>query len=78
MTNLDKMNELVSNNADKETVKNWAYANRIWLCSLPDEDEFKNMENSVNAFIKTDFFQENMMGDERLVWDKFLDADYVN
>lgn len=80
MTNLEKMNELVNEPGDyddKKDIKDWAYVNRVWLDYLPKHDEFRSMENSVKAFKETDFFKKNKMMDEFEVWDKFLDAEYV-
>ncbi|MBD1379130.1 hypothetical protein [Metabacillus arenae] len=77
MTNLEKMNELVGTiNSAKEQVINWAYMNRIPLCCLCDEQEFEEMENSVEAFMDTVFYMNS--DDENEIWDKFLDANYID
>lgn len=54
MTNLEKMNDLVGTNADKEQIINWAYMNRVLFDSLFLEKEFEVMEKSVMAFVETD------------------------
>lgn len=74
MTNLEKMNNLVRQNATKQQIKEWAYMNRILVCVLDLEQEFEPMANSVKAFMDTDEFKQ--CKDEHEVWDKFLDAEF--
>lgn len=75
MTNLEKMNELVKSNATKEQIKSWAYMNRITVMSLPLEEEFNELEHSVNHFIEN--YDYHSKANEHDVWDNFLDAKYV-
>lgn len=75
MTNFEKMNELVNGNADKDQIIKWAYMNRILIESLQLEEEFEEMESSINAFMDTDAYYD--FHDEFDLWDKFLDAEYV-
>ena len=76
MTNLEKMNQLVGDEASKDLIIKWAYMNRILVYDLHFEDEFEEMESSVHNFMSTKFFMEN--DDEFKLWDKFLDSDYVD
>ena len=76
MTNLEKMSQLVGSSADKETVVQWAYMNRVPLIDLPFEDEFVEMKASVDEFFKTHDPIQDQMG-EKKNWEEFLDADYV-
>jgi hypothetical protein len=73
MTNLEKMNELVGSDADKDQIVKWAYMNRILVDCLHLEEEFESMKNSVNSFMDNCEFNSN----ELEVWDKFLDTEYV-
>lgn len=73
MTNLEKMNQLVNEDASKQTIVNWAYMNRVWLCDLPYHKEFECMKSSVDSFIDAGEYG----GDETENWNKFLDAEYV-
>jgi hypothetical protein len=75
MTNLEKMNELVGTNADKNQIGNWAYMNRITVDCLHLEEEFVSMTQSVDNFTDTDFYFH--CDDEHEMWDKFLDAEYI-
>lgn len=77
MLNIDKMNKLVDSSSNKEEIIQWAYMNRIPVICLPDEEEFESMENSIQAFIHTDYYSEND-SDEHKLWDKFLDSVYVD
>ena len=74
MNNLEKMNELVSSDATKEQIKDWAYMNRILITNLEFEEEFETMKNSVNVFIESEDFSEECS--ELELWDRFLDANY--
>jgi hypothetical protein len=76
MTNLEKMNELVGAKVDKEHIKKWAYMNRIIVDCLHLEEEFSSMTRSVNTFMDTEFYQNCC--DEYKLWDKFLDAQYID
>lgn len=74
MTNLEKMNELTESRATKEQIKNWAYFNRIHVCSLYlDEESFATLENSVEHFVNSDLFGE----DEFKNWEHFLDSEFI-
>ncbi|NMH69098.1 hypothetical protein HF072_09890 [Bacillus sp. RO3] len=47
MTNLDKMNALAGTQADKKTIKDWAFHNRIYVISLSlDEDTFIRLSST--------------------------------
>ena len=74
MTNLKKMNELVGASANVEQIKSWAYMNRICVCVLHEEDEFKIMEKQVDHFVESDLYSD----DERENWSKFLDAEFID
>jgi len=77
MTNYEKMIQLVKSDASKDQIKAWAYMNRVTVCMLPYEaEEMKPMLKSVDAFMNTKDYQIGLDEDE--VWDKFLDAEYVN
>lgn len=76
MTNLEKMNELVGSNVDKEKIINWAYTNRIFVSDLPYEDKFQCMEKSVEAFYNNEKYAD-VFGDGRDEWGVFLDLEYV-
>ena len=73
LTNLEKMNELVSDNADIDTVSRWAYMNRILVSCLDMEEEFETMKNSVETFVNSDMYSD----DEHENWRKFLECEYV-
>lgn len=75
MNNLEKMNELVSSNASKKQIKDWAYMNRILITDLEFEEEFEVMAKSVNGFIESETFSGELS--ELELWEEFLDADYV-
>jgi hypothetical protein len=74
MTNYEKMLEIVNINASKEQIKNWAYMNRIAICCLFYEPEFKIMKKSVYDFMETDLY----CNDEHENWVKFLDLEFIN
>ncbi|STO12752.1 Uncharacterised protein [[Flavobacterium] thermophilum] len=76
MTNLEKMNELVGSNANKDQIIRWAYMNRIHVVELPLEEEFECMQQSVDTFCESEDFQ-NYIDDEFKLWEKFLEAKYV-
>jgi hypothetical protein len=76
MTNLEKMNELVGTEADKDQIMQWAYMNRVVVDCLHMESEFELMENSIKAFINADNFE--FTGNELEMWEKFLDAEFVS
>lgn len=76
MTNLEKMNELVGSNADKEQIIQWAYMNRILFDCVHLEVEFEKMGNSVVAFIESSGYSES--NTEFDLWNKFLDAEFVS
>lgn len=76
MTNLEKMNELVGSNVDKEQIINWAYMNRILFDSVHLDEEFKEMEKSVKWFMGTDLYSES--DTEFDLWDKFLNAEFIS
>lgn len=75
MNNLKKMNELVSSEATKEQIKDWAYMNRILVTDLEFEEEFETMVKSINSFVESNLFSEELT--ELELWDRFLDAEYV-
>jgi hypothetical protein len=77
MTNLQKMNELVGTQTEKQKIINWAYMNRICVADLFEEVEFSQMENSVTSFVESDFYNENF-DDEMKLWNQFLDLDYID
>lgn len=74
MTNHEKMNNLVNDNADKEKIVQWAYMNRITVGCLDIEDEFESMKNSVESFVNSDAYSD----DETENWRKFLECEYVD
>lgn len=76
MTNLEKMNQLVGANGNKETVVKWAYTNRVHLIDLPYEDEFAEMKASVDEFFETHNPIQNQAGETKN-WEDFLEAEYV-
>lgn len=73
MTNLEKMNELVRSDADKEQIKNWAYMNRIHVVDLHLVKQFEQMEDSVDHFISQGKYD---LEDELNAWDLFLESKY--
>ena len=73
MKNIDKMNELVGSEATIKQVVDWAYMNRVWLCDLPDEDEFQEMKFSVESFLN----KENELRHEQDMWRDFLVSEFV-
>jgi hypothetical protein len=74
LTNLEKMNELAGANATKESIKGWAYANRIHvICLHLDEEKFEEMENSVINFLDSGLFCD----DEFENWNRFLDSEFI-
>lgn len=72
MTNYEKMIELVGE-ADKKTIKDWAYMNRVVVCCLHFENHFESMEKSVDQFMES----KDYSSDEFKNWDKFLDAEFI-
>lgn len=77
MSNLEKMNELVGSNVDKEQIVSWAYMNRVMLCVLPDEEEFEEMKLSVENFMSDKFYIDNEEDEHRL-WREFLDREFIS
>lgn len=77
MTNLEKMNELMNSDVDKQKIINWAYMNRIPVAILPLEDGFEAMENSVDDFIRSEEYAENFE-DEHKLWNLFLERKYID
>ncbi|CAM4111907.1 hypothetical protein [Mesobacillus thioparans] len=75
MTNLEKMNELVGSEANKEQIIKWAYMNRILFDCVHLETEFEEMEKSVKVFMDTNSYSES--DTEFDLWDKFLDAEFA-
>lgn len=73
MTNHEKMIELAGSEADKETIKQWGYMNRITVSVMDYEKNFECMEDSVKHFMESKHYSE----DEDENWDKFLDAEFV-
>jgi hypothetical protein len=76
VTNLEKMNEIVGENADKKKVIDWAYMNRVHVVDLPNVEPFEEMKNSVDDFYESEDFINNV-DDEFKLWDKFLDRDFI-
>jgi len=78
MTNYEKMKELVGSTATKEEVKAWAYMNRVTVSILPYEaKEMKPMLNSVNHFMSTKLYSDNVL-EEDVLWDKFLAEEFAS
>ena len=73
MKNIDKMNELVGSDATTKQVVDWAYMNRVWLCDLQDEEDFKEMKASVKNFLS----KETTLRDESEMWEDFLNSEFV-
>lgn len=74
MTNLDKMNELVGLNAEKQEIISWAYSNRITVATLDLYEPFEPMVNSVDVFVDLDLLTD----DEFENWDNFLDSEFIS
>ena len=69
------MNKLVKSDATKDQMNSWAYANRIYVCDIPFQEEFESLETTVEKFIEE--VDYHGMDDEHEAWDLFLEYKVV-
>ena len=72
---LEKMNELIGTSETKQTIMDWAYMNRIMVMSVAEEEEFKELEKTVNKFIEE--YDYHGKEDEHKAWSSFLEYEYI-